>query len=53
MRFTFHDFVAPVIRAMSGLAARREVSVDAIAPHRILSFAFSLMSVGPSSSWSP
>ena len=35
--FTFHDFVAPVIRAMSGLSARQDVSVDAVTPLRILS----------------
>jgi putative molybdopterin biosynthesis protein len=35
--FTFHDFVVPVLRAMSGLPARRETSVEATAPFRILS----------------
>lgn len=35
--FTFHDFVVPVLRAMSGLAARRDVSIEATAPVRILS----------------
>ncbi|WP_026606135.1 molybdopterin biosynthesis protein [Methylocapsa acidiphila] len=35
--FTFHDFVAPVLRAMSGVAARRDASVAAVTPVRILS----------------
>ena len=35
--FTFHDFVVPVLRAMSGLAARRDVTVAATTPVRILS----------------
>jgi len=35
--FTFHDFVVPVLRAMSGLAARQDVSVEATTPVRILS----------------
>jgi len=35
--FTFHDFVVPVLRAMSGLPARAEAAVEAIAPVRILS----------------
>ena len=35
--FTFHDFVVPVLRAMSGLAARRDVSVEATTSVRILS----------------
>ncbi|BBU62129.1 molybdopterin biosynthesis protein [Methylosinus sp. C49] len=33
--FTFHDFVAPVIRAMSGLAARLDASVEATTPFPI------------------
>jgi putative molybdopterin biosynthesis protein len=35
--FTFHDFVVPVLRAMSGLAARTDVAVEATTPVRILS----------------
>ncbi len=35
--FTFHDFVVPVLRAMSGLPARREVEVEANVPVRVLS----------------
>jgi putative molybdopterin biosynthesis protein len=35
--FTFHDFVVPVLRAMSGLAARRDVSLEAKTSTRILS----------------
>jgi putative molybdopterin biosynthesis protein len=35
--FTFHDFVVPVLRAMSGLPPRSDVSVEATAPFRILS----------------
>lgn len=35
--FTFHDFVVPVLRAMSGLPARAEATVEATAPVRILS----------------
>ncbi len=35
--FTFHDFVVPVLRAMSGLAARRDVSLEATTAVRILS----------------
>lgn len=35
--FTFHDFVAPVIRAMSGLDARRNAAVEATTPVRVLS----------------
>ncbi len=35
--FTFHDFVVPVLRAISGLAARRDVSVEATASVRVLS----------------
>ena len=35
--FTFHDFVVPVLRAMSGLSARHEVSVEATTSIRILS----------------
>ncbi|MGO9135787.1 MAG: molybdopterin biosynthesis protein [Methylovirgula sp.] len=35
--FTFHDFVVPVLRAMSGMAARRDVTRDAKVPTRILS----------------
>jgi len=35
--FTIHDFVAPVIRAMSGLAARLDASVEATTPFPILS----------------
>lgn len=35
--FTFHDFVVPVLRAMSGLTARQDVSVEVTAPVRILS----------------
>lgn len=35
--FTFHDFVVPVLRAMSGLAALSNVSIEATTPVRILS----------------
>ncbi len=35
--FTFHDFVVPVLRAMSGLAARSEASIEATVPVRVLS----------------
>jgi putative molybdopterin biosynthesis protein len=35
--FTFHEFVVPVLRAMGGLAARREAIVEATSPMRILS----------------
>jgi putative molybdopterin biosynthesis protein len=35
--FTFHDFVVPVLRAMSGLAARTDVSLEATSAVRILS----------------
>jgi putative molybdopterin biosynthesis protein len=35
--FTFHDFAVPVLRAMSGLPARRDTSVEAKTPFRILS----------------
>jgi putative molybdopterin biosynthesis protein len=35
--FTFHDFVVPVLRAMSGLAARTESTLEATTPVRILS----------------
>ena len=35
--FTFHEFVAPVIRAMAGLAAMRPETVDATLPLRIAS----------------
>ena len=35
--FTFHDFVVPVLRAMSGLSARADVSVEAMTPVRIMS----------------
>ena len=35
--FTFHDFVVPVLRAMSGLAARSDISVEATVPVRVLS----------------
>jgi putative molybdopterin biosynthesis protein len=35
--FTFHDFVVPVLRAMSGLAARTESTIGATTPVRILS----------------
>jgi putative molybdopterin biosynthesis protein len=35
--FTFHDFVVPVLRAMSGMAARRDVTREARVPTRILS----------------
>ncbi|SFK10568.1 putative molybdopterin biosynthesis protein [Methylocapsa palsarum] len=35
--FTFHDFVVPVLRAMSGLTARDEVAVEATAAVRLLS----------------
>jgi putative molybdopterin biosynthesis protein len=35
--FTFHDFVVPVLRAMSGLPLRNDVSVEATTPFRILS----------------
>lgn len=35
--FTFHDFVAPVLRAMSGLSARAEAAVEARTAVRILS----------------
>lgn len=33
--FTFHDFVAPVLRAMAGLPAREEATVEAKVPLRI------------------
>jgi putative molybdopterin biosynthesis protein len=52
--FTFHDFVVPVLRAMSGLAARREVSLEATVPVRILSdlgrteFVMAALTHGPS-----
>jgi putative molybdopterin biosynthesis protein len=35
--FTFHDFVVPVLRAMSGLTARRDIAVEATTSVRILS----------------
>lgn len=35
--FTFHDFVVPVLRAMSGMAVRRDVTREATVPTRILS----------------
>jgi putative molybdopterin biosynthesis protein len=35
--FTFHDFVVPVLRAMAGLPARRDVEVEAMVPVRVLS----------------
>jgi putative molybdopterin biosynthesis protein len=35
--FTFHDFVVPVLRAMSGLSARREAEIEATVPVRVLS----------------
>jgi putative molybdopterin biosynthesis protein len=35
--FTFHDFVVPVLRAMSGLKARTETTLEASTPVRILS----------------
>jgi putative molybdopterin biosynthesis protein len=35
--FTFHDFVVPVLRAMSGFSARTDVTVEATSPVRILS----------------
>jgi putative molybdopterin biosynthesis protein len=35
--FTFHDFVVPVLRAMSGLSARTDASVEATTSVRILS----------------
>jgi putative molybdopterin biosynthesis protein len=35
--FTFHDFVVPVLRAMSGLSARTESTLEATTPVRILS----------------
>jgi putative molybdopterin biosynthesis protein len=35
--FTFHDFVVPVLRAMSGYSARHETAVEATAPFRMLS----------------
>jgi putative molybdopterin biosynthesis protein len=35
--FTFHDFVVPVLRAMSGLAMRTENTLEATTPVRILS----------------
>ncbi len=35
--FTFHDFVVPVLRAMSGLSPRGEASVEATTAVRILS----------------
>ncbi|HYP56729.1 MAG TPA: gephyrin-like molybdotransferase Glp, partial [Beijerinckia sp.] len=35
--FTFHDFIVPVLRAMSGYAARRDVGVEAVTPVRIMS----------------
>jgi molybdenum cofactor synthesis domain-containing protein len=35
--FTFHDFVVPVLRAMSGLAARMDLTVEATTPVRIIS----------------
>jgi len=35
--FTFHDFVVPVLRAMAGFSARRELQVEASVPVRVLS----------------
>jgi putative molybdopterin biosynthesis protein len=35
--FTFHDFVVPVLRAMSGFSARHDIAVEAVTPVRILS----------------
>jgi putative molybdopterin biosynthesis protein len=35
--FTFHDVVAPVLRRMAGLPARKEAQVDATVPVRIAS----------------
>jgi len=35
--FTFHDFIVPVLRAMSGLPERQENSIEATTPVRILS----------------
>jgi len=35
--FTFHDFVVPVLRGMSGLAARTESTLEATVPVRVLS----------------
>jgi putative molybdopterin biosynthesis protein len=35
--FTFHDFVVPVLRAMSGLSARADVSIEATTSVRVLS----------------
>ena len=35
--FTFHDFVVPVLRAMSGLSSRADVSVEATTSVRIMS----------------
>ncbi|WP_020177175.1 molybdopterin biosynthesis protein [Methyloferula stellata] len=35
--FTFHDFVVPVLRAMSGLAARMDSTLEAVTPVRIIS----------------
>ncbi len=35
--FTFHDFVVPVLRAMSGLAARMDSTLEAVTPVRVIS----------------
>jgi putative molybdopterin biosynthesis protein len=35
--FTFHDFVVPVLRAMSGLAARMDKVLEATTPVRVIS----------------
>jgi putative molybdopterin biosynthesis protein len=35
--FTFHDFVVPVLRAMGGLSARTDVSIEATTSVRIMS----------------
>ncbi|HEY8007578.1 MAG TPA: molybdopterin biosynthesis protein [Methylocella sp.] len=35
--FTFHDFVVPVLRAMGGLSARTDVSIEATSSVRIMS----------------
>jgi putative molybdopterin biosynthesis protein len=52
--FTFHDFVVPVLRAMSGLSARTDVSVEALTAVLIMSdlgrteFVMVALSHGPS-----
>ncbi len=35
--FTFHDFVVPVLRTMSGLTARMESALEAVTPVRVIS----------------